>query len=65
MNKLWNKACAEVGEDIKMYPSLKHSSCSQYINEVGMALSDLQGITDHAKIESLQKYAKTELARKR
>lgn len=30
-----------------------------------MALSDLQTITDHARLDSVEKYAKTEVARKR
>ena len=48
-----------------MYQGLKHSSCGQYINELGMALSDLQAITDHARIDSVAKYGKMNLARKR
>lgn len=65
MNKLWNDACKDVGESILMYASLKHSSCSQYINEKGLSISDLQSITDHARIESVRKFAKVEVARKR
>jgi len=65
MERLWKNACTEVGEDIGMYAGLKHSSCSQYINEKGLALSDLQTITDHARLESVKRYAKTEVARKR
>lgn len=65
LNIIWRKACKTVGEDIDMYSGLKHSSCSQMINEQGMAVSDLQTITDHAKIESVKKYTKTEVARKR
>ncbi len=65
MNNLWSKACKISGENISMYAGLKHSSCSQYINEKGLSISDLQTITDHARIESVQKYAKVEVARKR
>ncbi len=65
LNRIWKAACKKVGEDIDLYSGLKHSSCSQYINETGMALSDLQIITDHARLDSVKKYAKTELARKR
>ena len=65
MNKMWNKACKDTGEKIRMYAGLKHSSCSQYINEKGLSISDLQVITDHARLESVQKYAKVEVARKR
>ena len=65
MNKLWNDAAKKCGEDIKMYQGLKHSSCSQYINEKGGNLSDLQIITDHARFDSVKKYAKTQVSRKR
>lgn len=65
INIIWRKACKKVGEDIDLYSGLKHSSCSQMINEQGMAVSDLQMITDHARIESAKKYIKTEVARKR
>lgn len=65
MNRLWNTAAAECGETINMYSGLKHSACSQYINEKGGNLADLQVITDHARYESVKKYAKTQVARKR
>ena len=32
---LWHESCEKVGEDIDMYSGVKHSSCSQYINEEG------------------------------
>jgi len=64
MGKLWNKAAKECGETIKMYPGLKHSSCCQYINEKGLSVAELQEITDHAKLDSVKRYAKTELTRK-
>ena len=65
LNRLWKEACKKTGETIDLYSGLKHSSCSQYVNEQGMSLSDLQIITDHARIDSVHKYAKTEVARKR
>lgn len=65
MSKLWKDACKGAGESISMYAGLKHSSCSQYINQKGLSISDLQTITDHARIESVKRYAKTEVARKR
>ncbi|MFZ3047010.1 MAG: tyrosine-type recombinase/integrase [Desulfatirhabdiaceae bacterium] len=65
MNLIWHHACRDVGESIDLYSGLKHSSCSQYINEKGLSISDLQQITDHARIESVRKYAKMEVARKR
>ena len=65
MAALWKDACKKAGEDIGMYAGLKHSSCSQFINEKGLSISDLQTITDHARLESVKRYAKTEVARKR
>jgi hypothetical protein len=65
MSKLWKDACKRAGESITMYAGLKHSSCCQYINEKGLSMSDLQTITDHARLDSVKRYAKTELARKR
>ena len=65
MSKLWKDACKRAGESISMYAGLKHSSCSQYINQKGLSISDLQTITDHARLESVKRYAKTEVARKR
>ena len=65
MARIWKQACEETGENIGLYAGLKHSTCSQYINEEGMALSDLQVITDHARLESVKQYAHVSLARKR
>jgi len=65
MSKLWHNAYEQAGEKISMYAGFKHSSCSQYINERGLSESELQIITDHARLESVRRYAKTEVARKR
>jgi integrase len=65
LSRLWRAACCEVHESIRMYAGLKHSSCCQFINERGYSMSELQVITDHARIDSVGRYAKTELARKR
>jgi len=62
---LWNTACKKVGEPINMYAGLKHSSCSQYINEKGLSLDELQMLTDHANRGSLLKYAAVHLETKR
>ncbi|WP_320043775.1 hypothetical protein [uncultured Desulfobacter sp.] len=64
LNRLWNKACKQVGENIRLYAGTKHSSCSQYINEYGLSESDLQVITDHSRLESVRNYAKTEVSKK-
>ena len=65
LNGIWRKSCRSVAESIDLYSGLKHSSCSQYINEKGLSLSELQIITDHKRLDSVRKYAKVEVARKR
>jgi site-specific recombinase XerD len=65
LNRLWKKAAEAVGENIDLYSGLKHSSCSQYINEKGLSISELQIITDHKRLDSVKRYAKVEVARKR
>ncbi len=65
LNRLWHKACGVCKESIDLYSGLKHSSCSQYVNEKGLSISDLKEITDHARIESVRKYAKVSVSRKR
>ena len=62
---LWHKACEKVGEDIDMYSGLKHSSCSQYVNEKHYSLDQVQMLTDHARRESVQRYASVMLDEKR
>jgi integrase len=62
---LWHQACEKVGEDIDMYSGLKHSSCSQYINEKHYSLDQVQMLTDHARRESVKKYASVMLDEKR
>jgi len=58
-------ACEKVGEDIDMYSGLKHSSCSQYINEKHCSLDEVQMMTDHCRRESVKKYAVVQLDEKR
>jgi hypothetical protein len=62
LGDLWKKACAEVGESIQLYAGTKHSSCSQLINEYGYSLSQVQTATDHARLESVKRYAKVEVS---
>ena len=64
LSKQWNKAARKNGFNIKMYAGLKHSSCCQYVNEKGLSESELQVITDHARLDSVKKYVKTGMARK-
>lgn len=65
LNIIWKKACKDTNEDIDLYSGLKHSTISQFLNEKDMSLQDVQMVTDHARLDSLKPYAKTELARKR
>jgi integrase len=65
LNFLWKKACKAAGEDIDLYSGLKHSSCCQYLNDKGLSFSELQIITDHANMDSVKRYGKIEIDRKR
>ena len=65
MEEIWNIACKKVGEDIDMYSGLKHSSCSQYINEKHYSIDQVQMMTDHARRESVKRYASVQLEEKR
>jgi len=65
MYKIWRRACEKVGEDIDMYSGLKHSSCSQYINEKHYSIDQVQMITDHAQRSSVKRYAALQLEEKR
>ena len=65
LNRIWKKACEKAGENIDMYSGLKHSRCSQLINEYGLSLEEVKQVTDHADIRSTAKYAQTEIARKK
>jgi integrase len=65
MHKIWRKACKQAGEDINMYSGLKHSSCSQYINEKHYSIDQVQMLTDHAQRDSVKKYASVQLDEKR
>ena len=65
MEDYWNQACQDVGEDIDMYSGLKHSSCSQFVNEKHYSLDQVQMMTDHARRDSVKKYAVVQLDEKR
>ena len=64
LNIIWRAACKKCGESIDLYSGLKHSSCSQYINEKGLSVSDLQDLTDHARLESVRRYAPCQCRKK-
>lgn len=62
LSELWNRACKQAGESIALYKGEKHSSCSQLINEYGYSLQEVQMATDHARLESVKRYAKVEVS---
>lgn len=60
---VWKKACKDL--EIGLYEGTKHSSCTQYINEKDGTDSELQMLTDHAKMASVKKYRKIGTDKKR
>ncbi len=62
LSDLWHAACGKTGESIRLYQGMKHSTCSQYINEYGYSIYEVQMATDHARLESVKKYGKVEVA---
>ena len=65
LNILWRSACKKVGVTISLYEGLKHSSCSQFINEREGTIDELQMLTDHSRRESVAHYAKIGVDRKK
>jgi hypothetical protein len=64
LNIIWKKACKAASAEIGLYPGTKHSSCTNFIEEGG-TVDELQMLTDHARRESVLKYADITLRRKR
>jgi hypothetical protein len=65
MRVLWHEACRKVGVEIEMYSGLKHSSCSQYVNEKGYSIDEVQMMTDHARRDNIKKFASVQIEAKR
>lgn len=65
MEKMWTAACAKSGIKITMYAGLKHSSCSQLVNEKGLTISEVQMLTEHQRESTVRKYAAVEIERRR
>lgn len=65
LQRIWKKACKQVGERIPMYSGLKHSSMTQLAVERGFSDSEIQMLSDHARIDSVKKYRKMEVSIKR
>ena len=64
LNVLWRDACKKENIGISLYEGVKHSSCSQFINEKEGTVDELQMLTDHARRDSVLKYAKVGVGRK-
>jgi integrase len=62
LSDLWHAALEKTGESIRLYQGMKHSTCSQYINECGYSIYDVQMATDHATLASVKKYGKVEVS---
>lgn len=65
LNVIWKRACKKIGINIRLYHGTKHSSCTQFINEKNGTDDELQMLTDHARRDSVAKYRKMNLERKR
>jgi integrase len=64
LNVLWRAACKKEGISISLHEGLKHSSCSQFVNEKEGTVDELQTLTDHVRRDSVLKYAKVGVGRK-
>ena len=49
---------------VGIYAGLKHSICSQYINEKGLSIDELQMITNYARRDSVLKYVAVQVEAK-
>lgn len=65
MRRIWNEACKKAGEKITMYAGLKHSGCSQRFNEFGQSKEQIQSVTGHADVRTLDKYVSASIAKRR
>jgi integrase len=65
INNVWKKACKEAGKSIRPYAGTRHSRASQMHNELGMSLPEIQEAGSWKRLDSVKRYARTELSRKR
>ena len=65
INNIWKKACKAAGISIRPYAGVRHSRASQMHNELGMSLPEIKEAGTWERLDSLQKYARTEFGRKR
>ncbi len=62
LNSIWKAACKKTGENISLYAGTKHSRASQLFNEDKLSKADLKEAGDWARMESVDKYTKVEVA---
>jgi len=62
LERIWSAACGTAGEDITLYSGTKHSRASQLLNVYGLSKSDLKEAGDWARMDSVDRYAKLEVA---
>ena len=65
INNIWKKACKESGKSIRPYAGIRHSRASQMHNEIGMSLPEIKEAGTWKRLDSVQKYDRTEFRRKR
>ena len=65
INNVWKKACKKVGVSIRPYAGTRHSRASQMHNELGMTIHEIKEAGSWKRLDSVRRYAKTEIERKR
>jgi len=62
LERIWTAACKSVGEEITLYSGTKHSRATQLLNVYGLSKSELKEAGDWSRMESVDRYAKVEVA---
>ncbi|MGB6010749.1 MAG: tyrosine-type recombinase/integrase, partial [Desulfobacterales bacterium] len=65
LNTIWKAACKKADETISLYGGMRHSRASQMYNELKMSIHEIKEAGTWKRLESVRRYAKTELTRKR
>lgn len=65
LSNVWKTACNESKINIRLYEGTKHSSCTQFVNEKGGTIDELQILTDHSRRDSVENYTRVGVDRKR
>ena len=65
LNIIWRNACKKVGVSIRLYAAIRHSRATQMSVENGMSVSEIFEAGPWVRRDSVEKYRKLELVRKR